>query len=134
MCRFHSFQEAKVSPTGDGAQHGGSPWLLASLNAHSPFPCPLLKGLPSYQVHDPMSCLRDGPKASPSSLPSDLAGVAQWIEHQPVKGKAAGLIPYQGTCLSGGPGHQLVACERQLINVSLTHRCFSLPSPLSKKK
>ena len=28
-----------------------------------------------------------------------LAGVAQWIEHQPVNGKVASSIPSQSTCL-----------------------------------
>ena len=53
-----------------------------------------------------------------------LAGVGQWIEHQPVKQKVADLIPSEGTCLGCGPGPLLGACERQLINVSLAHRCF----------
>ena len=35
-----------------------------------------------------------------------LAGVAQWVEHQPVNQKVAGSIPSQGTCLGGGPGLQ----------------------------
>ena len=48
-----------------------------------------------------------------------LAGVAQWIEHQPVNQKVTGLIPGQGTCLGCGPGSQLGASERQPINVSL---------------
>ena len=33
-----------------------------------------------------------------------LTGVNQWIEHQPVNPKVAGLIPSQGTCLGFGPG------------------------------
>ena len=33
-----------------------------------------------------------------------LAGVAQWIEYQPVKQRVANLIPSQGTCLGCGPG------------------------------
>ena len=53
-----------------------------------------------------------------------LAGVAQWIEHQSVNQKVAGSIPSQGTCLGCGPGPQLGACERQPINVSLTHWSF----------
>ena len=32
-----------------------------------------------------------------------LAGVAQWIEHQPVNQRVAGLNPSQGTCLGCGP-------------------------------
>ena len=46
-----------------------------------------------------------------------LAGVAQRIERQPV----AGSFPGQGTHLGCGPGPQLAVCERQPINVSLTH-------------
>ena len=42
-----------------------------------------------------------------------LAGMAQWIEHQPVNQRVASSIPNQGTCLGGRPGPQLVACERQ---------------------
>ena len=33
-----------------------------------------------------------------------LAGVAQWIEHQPVNQKVTGSIPSQDTCLGFGPG------------------------------
>ena len=33
-----------------------------------------------------------------------LAGVAQWIECQPVNQKVAGSIPSQGTCLGCRPG------------------------------
>ena len=36
-----------------------------------------------------------------------LAGMAQWIEHQPPNQKVAGSIPRQGTCLRFGPGPQL---------------------------
>ena len=39
-------------------------------------------------------------------LLSALAGVAQWIEHQPVNPKFLGLIPSQGTCLGCRPGAQ----------------------------
>ena len=66
-----------------------------------------------------------------------LAGVAQWVECQPVNQKVTGLIPSQSSCLGCGPGIWLGAYERQLIDVYLAHRClshsFSLPSPLSKK-
>ena len=41
---------------------------------------------------------------------SALAGVAQWIEHQPLNQNGAGLIHIQGTCLDCGPGLQLRAC------------------------
>ena len=50
-----------------------------------------------------------------------LAGVAQWNECRPVNQRVAGLIPSQGTCLGCGPGPQLGACERQLIDVSFAH-------------
>ena len=33
-----------------------------------------------------------------------LVGVAQWIEHQPVNKKVAGLSPSKSTCLDCGPG------------------------------
>ncbi|KAF6119681.1 hypothetical protein HJG60_010131 [Phyllostomus discolor] len=36
----------------------------------------------------------------------NLAGVAQWIEHQPVSQGVPGLISSQGTCLGYGPGPQ----------------------------
>ena len=36
-----------------------------------------------------------------------LAGVAQWIEHQPANPKVTGSIPGQSTCLGCGPGPQL---------------------------
>ena len=53
-----------------------------------------------------------------------LAGVAQWIECQPMNQKVAGSIPSQGTCLDCGPGLQLRAYKRQ-PDVSLPHQCFS---------
>ena len=34
------------------------------------------------------------------------AGVAQWIECQPVNQRATSSIPGQGTCVGGGPGPQ----------------------------
>ena len=49
-----------------------------------------------------------------------LAGVAQWIEHQPSNQSVASSIPSQGTCLGFGPGPQQGAHERQPhIDVSL---------------
>ena len=67
-----------------------------------------------------------------------LAGVAQWIECWPANQKVASSIPSQGTCLVCRPGPQLRGHERQLIDVSLAHQCYSssLPSslPLSKNK
>ena len=62
-----------------------------------------------------------------------LAGVAQWTECQPANLKVGGSIPGQGTCLGCEPGPHLEGCERQWIDVCITHRCFS-PLPLSKNK
>ena len=50
-----------------------------------------------------------------------LAGVAQWVECQPVNREVTGLIPSQGTCLGCGSGPQVVASKRQLTHVSLAH-------------
>ena len=65
-----------------------------------------------------------------------LAGVAHWIECQPVYQEVASSIPAQDTCLGCGQGPQLGVFERQPIDVSLTNQCsspsFSLPSPLYK--
>ena len=54
------------------------------------------------------------------------AGVAQWTEHQPENRKVAGLMLGLWTRCPVG------VCERQLLTVSLAHRCFfpSLSSPL----
>ena len=61
-----------------------------------------------------------------------LAGMAQWIERQPVNQKLAGSIPCQGTCLGCGPGPWLGVSRRQPINASLP---LSLPPfPLSKNE
>ena len=49
-----------------------------------------------------------------------LAGVAQWIERQPVNQKVLGLIPSQGRFLGCGPGPQLGVRKRQQIDLSLT--------------
>ena len=60
-----------------------------------------------------------------------LAGVAQWIECQPVNQRVASSIPSQGAGLGCGPGPQLGARKRQPhIDVSLS----PLPSPPSKNK
>ena len=40
------------------------------------------------------------------------AGVAQWIECQPVNQEVTGSIPSQGTCLGCRPGPQLGVCDR----------------------
>ena len=61
-----------------------------------------------------------------------LAGVAQWIEHGPVKQRVSGSIPSQGTCPGCGPRPLWGACKRQLhIDVSLPLFLSPLPS-LSK--
>ena len=67
-----------------------------------------------------------------------LAGVAQWVDRQPVNERIAGSIPSWGTCLGCGLALNLGAFGRQPIYVPLTHGCFS-PSlspflPLSLKK
>ena len=54
-----------------------------------------------------------------------LADVAQYIECWFANQKVIGSVSGQGTCLGFGPGPQMGACERQPINVSLAHRCFS---------
>ena len=53
--------------------------------------------------------------------PLALAGVAQWIEHQPVNQRVTGSIPSQGTCLGCGPGPRWGVHERQ------PHMDVSLP-------
>ena len=60
-----------------------------------------------------------------------LAGMARWIEHRLANQRVTGLIPVQGTRLGCGPGPQLGACERQLIDASPP---FSHPPPLSKNE
>ena len=57
-----------------------------------------------------------------------LAGVAQWIECQPVNQRVAGSIPIQGTCPGCGPGPQWGACERQ-PHTEVSHPLFLLPFP-----
>ena len=55
-----------------------------------------------------------------------LDGVAQWIQHWPVKQRVTGLNPTQGTCLGCRPGAQLGAHKKQPhIDVSLP--LFLLP-------
>ena len=65
-----------------------------------------------------------------------LTGVAQWVGRCPANQKVADSTPSQGMCLGCGPGPQLGACERQHIDVSLTHGSFLLPlvSHLSRNK
>ena len=61
-----------------------------------------------------------------------MAGVAQWIEHQPVSERVAGLIPSQDTWLGCRLGPQKGACEREPhIDVSLS--LFLPPFPFSLK-
>ena len=63
-----------------------------------------------------------------------LAGVAQWIERQPMNQRVTGSIPSQGTCLGCKPGlwwGMVVSGNHTLMFLSLS---FSLPSPLSKNK
>ena len=55
----------------------------------------------------------------------DLAGVAQWVERWTVNQKVSSLVPSRGTRLGCGPGPQLKVFERQPMNVSLAHQCFS---------
>ena len=50
-----------------------------------------------------------------------MTGVVQWVGPHPASGKVAGSMPGQGICLGFGPGAQLGACKRQLIDVSLEH-------------
>ena len=58
-----------------------------------------------------------------------LAGVAQWIEREPVNERVAGSIPSQGTCLVVGqvPSWGCVRGNHTLM-------FLSLPSPPSKNK
>ena len=59
---------------------------------------------------------------------SALAGVAQWIECQPLNQRVANWIPSQGTSLGCRPGPQLGAHKGQPhIDVSL--HFFLPPSP-----
>ena len=46
------------------------------------------------------------PKTAIKKKSVALAGVAQWIEHQPANQIVACSIPSQGTCLGCGPGPQ----------------------------
>ena len=62
-----------------------------------------------------------------------LAGVAQWIEHQPANPRVTGSIPSQGTCLGCKPSPQQGAGKRQPhIDVSL--HLFLPPFPSLKIK
>ena len=64
----------------------------------------LKNAIPDYLVRgtDPFSLRLSNKKMTKAAL----AGVAQWIERQPVNQRVTGLIPSQGTCLGYGPGPQ----------------------------
>ena len=62
-----------------------------------------------------------------------LTGVAQWVECRFTNRRVARSIPCQGTCLGCGFRPRLGACERQLIDVSLSYRYSSPSLPLSLK-
>ena len=76
-------------------------------------------------------------KSKTNHLP--LAGMAQWVEHQPANQKVTSLILGQGSCLGCRPGpswghvrgSQSMFLSHTSMFLSLS---FSLPSPLSKKK
>ena len=55
-----------------------------------------------------------------------LAGVAQWTEGRPVKQRAMGSIPSQGTCLGCRPGFLVKGVQEATI-----HWCFSPSVSLS---
>ena len=62
---------------------------------------------------------------------ASLAGVAQWIEHQPANQRVASLIPSQGTCLGCGlcaltPSGRLLKAEGNRW-MFLSHIDVSLP-------
>ena len=58
-----------------------------------------------------------------------LAGIYQLAGHRPTNWKVAGSIPGQGTYLGCSLVPSQGASERQLINISLTHWCFSPSLP-----
>ena len=62
-----------------------------------------------------------------------LAGVAQWIEYQPVNQRVAGSIPSHTHAWVAGqiPGGGHLNGNHTLVFLSLS---VSLPSPLSKNK
>ena len=66
-----------------------------------------------------------------------MAGMAQLVGLRPTKQKVASSIPCQGARLDCGFGPRQGTYEKQSINVSLSHKCFSpflSPSlPLSLK-
>ena len=76
--------------------------------------------VPKYAFFPPFSKFTHLCSSLNKVLPA-LDGVAQWIDHQPENQRLAGSIPSQGTCLGCGPDSLLGACEKQLVDVSLTH-------------
>ena len=48
-----------------------------------------------------------------------------WLEHHPVNQRVTGSILHQGTCVGGRFGPWSSVYWRQLIDVSLSHGCFS---------
>ena len=52
----------------------------------------------------------------------DWCGSVGWVLS--IDQKIASSIPGQGMCLGCGPGSWLGVCERQPIDVSLTHQYF----------
>ena len=63
-------------------------------------------------------------------LDCTLAGVAQWVECQPVNQKVTGLIPSQGTCLGHRPDPGWGAVRGSQM-IFLSHINVSLPLFLS---
>ena len=64
-----------------------------------------------------------------NSLKYLIAGVAQWIERQPVNQRALRWIPSQGTCL-GCQQASSSGCVRGNDILMFHSLSFSLPSPL----
>ena len=60
--------------------------------------------------------------------------MAQLVGFHPVKRKVTGSIPIQGTYLGCRFGPSQGTYERQLIDVYLSHRCFSPSCFLSGRK
>ena len=77
--------------------------------------CPLIQSVPQVAVILMELKITD----------AGTAGVAQWIERQPVNQRVSGSIPSQGTCVGCRPGPQVGARERQ------PHIDVSLPLSLS---
>ena len=85
----------------------------------------LLQKIKWYSGHEKGLMLKPTPPFK-NTLFLAVAGVVQWIEHQPENQRVVGSVPSQGTCLGCRPGPQYRACERQPhIDVSLP--LFLLP-------